>query len=191
MRKRQLTKDEILRACKDVAMKNRIAERSAWTAMGIMCGYSIMKSEGFKQKRLADIAQKVSILNDKYLNYEIELEDLAKTLMDKADWTIEVVEYTDNDIISKKKSFDYFYDKRSQEACNKVNNMCMAYLLFFFNVLITDYEFGKVRLTRVKDYLNYIKDAYEADKEQLHVWKKELLEAGVVYEGPKDPLFQK
>lgn len=190
MRRRQLTKDEILRACKDVAMKNRIAERSAWTAMGIMCGYSIMKSEGFKQKRLADIAQKVSILNDKYLNYEIELEDLAKTLMDKAEWTIEVVEYTDNDIISKKKSFDYFYDKRSQEACNKVNNMCMAYLLFFFNVLITDYEFGKVRLTRVKDYLNDIKDAYEADKEQLHVWKKELLEAGVMYEGPKDPLFQ-
>ena len=48
MGKRHLTPAEIKDQCKRIARESRMADRTPWTAMGIICSYVIMRREGFK-----------------------------------------------------------------------------------------------------------------------------------------------
>ena len=186
---RHLTREEIIKNCAKVAREKRIANRSAWTAMGNMCGYSMLKSEKFSGQKIAKICSKIDVLEEEYSNNKIDLKKVSDDLMKKADWTIEYIPYEEKDAYGKKGSFEKYFNRESNNACNIVNEYCSRYLLFFFKVLIDDYGFGKIRLTRVKDYLNMIREAYANDNSELKKWKNELLdEAGLVYENPIDPI---
>ena len=191
MGKRHLTPKEIMAQCKAVAREKRMAERTPWSAMSTMCSYVIMKKEGFKGQRILRIANKVNELEEQWSNGEIELQEFKKKLEDKADWPIECKVYSEADITAKKGSYQYWIDSKQIAPQNTINELAGRYMVFFFYSLMTEYGFGKERLTRVMDYLNSLLEVYQRSKGAIHEWKKALLEeAGVVIEMPVDPLTQ-
>lgn len=191
MGKRHLTPKEIMAQCKAVARESRMAERTPWTAMGIICAYVIMKKEGFKGQRILRITNKVNELEEQWRAGKIDLEDISKRLYEKTGWTVDHGTYTEADITAKKGSYQYWIDSKQIGPQNAINEQATRYLLFFFTALMDEYGFGKDRLTRVQEYMNELLLAYQQDKTTVHSWKKALFEeAGVVIEMPIDPLTQ-
>ena len=192
MRRRHLTRNEILARCNAVARESRMCNRSPWTAISIICGYALMKSEGFKGKRLNNVIKNVGKLESEFEAGRIDIDDVSKSLYEKADWTIEYKEYTEADIVSKKGTFDYWLDKKQIAPQNEINKQATRYMLFFFTSLNDIYGFGKERLTRVQEKINEMLLLYQQDKVSVAEWKKALLEeAGIYFENPIDPLTQK
>lgn len=191
MGKRHLTPKEIMAQCKAVAREKRMAERTPWSAMSIICSYVIMKKEGFKGQRILRITSKVNELEEQWSKGKIDLKAISKRLMEKADWSIEHKAYTDADIRAKKGSYQYWIDQKQIAPQNAINEQATRYMLFFFTALMDEFGFGKDRLTRVQEYMNELLELYQHDKTTVHEWKKALLkEAGVVIEMPVDPLTQ-
>lgn len=191
MKKRHLTRQEIIAQCKAVARESRMADYSPWSAMGVMCAYVIMKVEGFKGKRIFRIASKINEMEEQWKKGEVDLKEISQRLFDKADWTIEYKEYTESDITAKKGSYQYWLDSRQIGPQNTINEQATRYMLFFFHALMDEYGFGKERLTRVQEYMNNLLQDYRTDKTTVHEWKKALYdEASVVFEMPVDPLTQ-
>lgn len=91
------------------------------------------------------------------------MEQVQSDLMEKAEWSVEYKEYTEADI---------------------------RYMLFFFRALNEMHGYGKDRLTRVKDLMNQTIEEYQKNKEALQRWKIDLLDAGIYFENPIDPLTQ-
>lgn len=190
-KKRHLTPKEIMAQCKAVAREKRMAERTPWSAMSIMCSYVIMKKEGFKGQRILRTTSKVNELEEQWSKGKIDLKAISQRLMDKADWSIEHKAYTDADIRAKKGSYQYWIDQKQIAPQNAINEQATRYMLFFFAALMDEFGFGKDRLTRVQEYMNELLELYQHDKTTVHEWKKALLkEAGVVIEMPIDPLTQ-
>lgn len=191
MGKRHLTPKEICAQCKAIARESRMAERTPWTAMGIMCSYVIMKCEGFKGQRILRIANKVNDMECLWSDGKIDLKEVSKRLYDKADWTIEHKTYSEADITAKKGSYRYWLDSVQITPQNTINEQATRYMLFFFTALMDEYGFGKERLTRVEEYLNKLLLDYQTDKTTVKGWSKALIQdAGVVMEMPIDPLTQ-
>ena len=191
MGKRHLTPQEIIAQCKAVARESRMADRTPWTAMGIMCAYVVMKSEGFKGQRIMKLTNRINEMEAEWDNGGIDLKAISDRLMEKAGWTIEYQAYTEADITAKKGSYKYWIDQKQIAPQNTINEQATRYMLFFFTALIDEYGFGKERLTRVEEYMNGLLLKYQKDKTTVHEWKKALLEeAGVVMEMPVDPLTQ-
>lgn len=189
--KRHLTPKEIIAQCKAVAREARMADRTPWTAMGIMCSYVIMKCEGFKGKRIANIAGRINEMEEAWSNGKVDLKEVSQRLYDKADWTVTYKAYTEGDIRARKGTYKYWLDQKQIAPQNTINEYATRYMLFFFSVLMEEYGFGKERLTRVEEYMNNLLDAYQQDKTTVQSWSKELLEdAGIVIEMPVDPLTQ-
>ena len=191
MGKRHLTPQEIIRQCNMVARESRMADRTPWTAMGIMCAYVIMRKEGFKGQRILRITNRINEMEEQWSNGKVDMKEISQRLMDKADWTIEHQKYTEADIHAKKGSYRYWIDQKQIAPQNTINEQATRYMLFFFTALMDEYGFGKDRLTRVQDYMNELLLEYQQDKTTVHSWKKALFEeAGVVMEMPVDPLTQ-
>ena len=74
-KKRHLTPREIMEQCKSVARECRMANRTPWTAMGIMCAYTIMKREGFKGQRILKITQKIDEFAEEIRDWQIDIQD--------------------------------------------------------------------------------------------------------------------
>lgn len=192
MKRRHLTPNEIKEQCKKIARESRMADRTPWTAMGIICGYALYKSEGFKGQKIAKVTSKVAEYEQKWQAGEITLEDLSKRLNDKADWTVDYKEYTEADIYYRKGTYDHWLDKVQIKAQNTINEQSTRYMIFLFNVLMDEYGYGKDRLTRVKAYMMDMLGDYRLSKHTVITWRKILLEeTGVVFEQPIDPLYQK
>lgn len=191
MGKRHLTPKEIIAQCKAVARESRMADRTPWTAMGIMCAYVIMQKEGFKGQRILKITNKVNELEEQWSSGKIDLKCVSDRLMKKAEWTIGYEEYTEADIKAKKGTYQYWLDSAQIAPQNTINEQATRYMLFFFTALMDEYGFGKERLTRVQEYMNELLKAYQQDKTTVSEWKQALFkEAGVVMEMPVDPLTQ-
>lgn len=191
MKKRHLTPQEIIAQCKAIARESRMADRTPWTAIGIMCAYTIMKSEGFKGQRISKITNKVNELEEKWNAGKVDLKEVSKRLYDKADWTIEHKTYTEADVTAKKGSYQHWLDCKQIAPQNAINEQATRYMLFFFTTLMDEYGYGKDRLTRVQEYLNNLILGYQKDKGNVRNWKVALLEeAGVAFEMPIDPLTQ-
>ena len=62
MGRRHLTPWEIKEQCKRIARESRMAYASPWTAMGIVCGYTLYKSEGFKGPRISKVITRIDEL---------------------------------------------------------------------------------------------------------------------------------
>ncbi len=190
-KRRHLTPQEIMAQCKQVARETRMADRSPWTAMGIICGYTLLKSEGFKAQRIVRITDAVAKYEERWKNDEITVEDMSKRLMDKADWSIEFKEYTEADITAKKGSYRYWIDQKQLDPQNRINQQATRYMLFMFNALMDEYGYGKERLTRVEEFILQMLSEYQQDKATVSGWSKAILEeTGVVFEMPVDPLTQ-
>lgn len=190
-KRRHLTPQEIIAQCNAVNREKRMAERTPWTAMGIMCAYVIMKKERFKGQRILKITKKIDELEEQWSEGKVDLKEISKRLYDKADWTIEYKEYTESDITAKKGSYLYWLDSVQIAPQNTINEQATRYMLFFFTALMDEYRFGKERLTRVKEYLNNLLQDYQQDKTSVRNWKQELYDdAGVVFQMPIDPLTQ-
>lgn len=191
MGKRHLTPKEIIAQCNAIARESRMADRTPWTAMGIMCSYVIMRVEGFKGQRILRIANKVNALEEEWTSGKVDLKEISNRLNDKADWTIEHKAYTMDDITAKKGSYKYWLDSKQIAPQNTINEQATRYMLFFFTALMDEFGFGKERLTRVEEYINNLLLEYQQDKTTVRGWSKALLEeAGVVMEMPIDPLTQ-
>ena len=191
MRKKHLEPKEIAAQLNAIAREKRMAERTPWTAMGIMCSYVIMKCEGFKGQRISKIANRVNEMEAQWSNGEIDLSEVSKRLYEKADWTIENKAYTEADIRAKKGSYKYWVDSIQIAPQNTINEQATRYMLFFFTALMEEYGYGKDRLTRVQEYLNKLLLDYQQDKTTVRGWKEAIFkEAGVIVEMPVDPLTQ-
>ena len=190
-KKRHLTPREIMEQCKSVARERRMAYATPWTAMGIMCAYTTMKREGFKGRRILKITQKIAEFEKRYDDGELTVEEVSKRLYEKAEWTIEHVNYAEKDIKAKKGTYQYWIDQKQIAPQNTINEQATRYMLFFFTALMEEYGFGKERLTRVQEYMNELLVAYQQDKTTISEWKKALYDdAGVIFEMPIDPLTQ-
>lgn len=189
-KKRHYTPQQIIAQCNAIAREKRMAVRSPWTAMAIVCGYSMLKSEGFKAKRIAAVCTKVNEYEDLWREGLLTVEQVQADLMEKAEWSVEYKEYTEADITAKKGSFQYWLDSIQIEPQNTINETATRYMLFFFLALNEMHGYGKDRLTRVKDLMNQTIEEYQKNKEALQRWKIDLLDAGIYFENPIDPLTQ-
>ena len=191
-RRRHLTPKEICAQCNAIARESRMADRTPWTAMGIMCSYAVMKTEGLKGKRIARIINRVNELEELWCAGEIDLEVVDKNLHGKVDWPLGHEPYTEADIKYRKGSFEYWFDSVQIGAQNTINEQATRYLLFFFTALIDVYGFGKERLNRVENYFENLLRDYQKDKRIAGTWKVALQEeAGMEFEMPIDPKTQK
>ena len=190
-KRRHLTPQEIISQCKHVARECRMADRSPWTAMGVVCGYTLMRSEGFKAQRIVKITNTVAQYEQRWRSGEITVEEMSKRLMDKAEWSIEYKEYTEADIKRKKGSYDYWLDQKQLDPQNRINQQATRYMIFMFNALMNEFGYGKARLTRVEEYMLHMLAEYQQDKVTVKQWRQEILdETGIVFENPLDPLTQ-
>ncbi|MCR5755536.1 MAG: hypothetical protein K6G30_12095 [Acetatifactor sp.] len=168
-----------------------MCNRTPWTAMGIICGYTLLKSEGFKAQRIVRVTNCVGEMEKRFDQGKITVEEVSKRLMDKADWTVEYVEYTEADIRAKKGSYQYWLDQKQLAPQNAINKQSTRYMLFMFAALMDEFGYGKDRLTRVQEFMNNLLLDYQQDKVTVMEWHKALLEeTGVVFEPPIDPLTQ-
>lgn len=121
MGKRHLTPTEIKAQCKAIARESRMADRTPWTAMGIMCSFVIMKCEGFKGQRISRIANKVNEMELQWKEGKVDLKEISKRLYDKAEWTIEHKAYSEADITAKKGSYKHWLDSKqiAPPKCDK------------------------------------------------------------------------
>ena len=97
-KRRHLTPKQICAQCNAIAREKRMAERTPWTAMGIMCAYVLMKKEGFKGQRILRITNRVNELEAEYDAGKVDLKQISDNLFEKADWTIVHETYTEADI---------------------------------------------------------------------------------------------
>jgi hypothetical protein len=191
-KRRHLTPHEIMEQCKTIAREKRMADRTPWTAMAIMCGYTVMRSEGFKGIRINRLTNYVNDMEEKWCRGEVDLKELSDKLMEKADWTIEYKQYAKEDITAKKGSYAYWIVERQLNPQNTINEQAARYLMFFYHGLMDVYGYGKKRLTRVEKVMNKLLRGYAENNDTVHTWHRELLdEAGIVMEMPIDPLTQK
>lgn len=194
MGKRHLTPAEIIRQCKIVARENRTAHCTPWTVMSIICPYTLMKSEGYKGQRIAKIVARIEEYERLWKNGEVDLEELKKRATDKAGGDTEAFAYTvytEDDITSKKGSYDYWLDSRQIDAQNAMNQQASRYLVFLYNALIDTENFGKKRMLRIYEYMDGMMQEYRLNRVTIGIWKKALYEeAGIVVEMPIDPETQ-
>ena len=192
MGRRHLTPAEIKAQCNQIAREKRMADRSPWSAMSIICPYVVMKSEGFKGQRISKLIGKITDYEEKWSNGEIDLEEFRERLKLKAEWTLEFNQWTETDITARKGSYNYWLDKIQLEPQNRINQNAERYMLFFFISLMEEFRYGKDRLTRVEEYMNTLLLDYQQNKTSISEWKTALFEeAGIVIEMPVDPLTQK
>ena len=192
MGRRHLTPAEIKAQCNQIAREKRMADRSPWSAMSIICPYVVMKSEGFKGQRISKLIGKITDYEEKWANGEIDLEEFRERLKLKAEWTLEFNQWTEADITARKGSYNYWLDKIQLEPQNRINQNAERYMLFFFITLMEEFGYGKDRLTRVEEYMNTLLLDYQQNKTSISEWKTALFEeAGIVIEMPVDPLTQK
>lgn len=76
------SKQQLLQLCNQVARERRMADRSPWTAMNIIFGYTLLKCKDFKGKRIYSVSQAVDAYENKYEAGEINLKVMSQKLVD-------------------------------------------------------------------------------------------------------------
>lgn len=186
--RKHFSKAEILAMCNRVARETRMCERTPYTAMPLICLYTMLESESWKQTRLANLATQINEYKEKYDNGELDRERLKKRLFDKAEFDVEFKEYTVDDITSHTK-FLRWIDEKQIAPQNTINELSTEYMLFFFNALM-DSGYGKDRLQRVSNKMMDILNRYVEDKLLLKEMTDALFDVGIAIEQPIDPVTQ-
>ena len=105
-----------------------MADRTPWTAMGIICSYVIMRREGFKGQRISRLANKVNEMEADWSAGKVDLKEISQNLMDKAGWSIEYKAYTEDDITARKGSYQYWLDQKQIGPQNTINEQATRYM---------------------------------------------------------------
>lgn len=190
MGKRHLSRQELITACKQVARERRMAEVSPWTAMSIICGYTMLQAKDFKGKRIHNVSKAVDEYERRWLLGEIDLSAMSRKLIDDyAGFSVEYVPYTEADIRYKKGTFDYWLDAKQIPAQNTINEFATRYLIFWFTSLAEMYGYREKRLTDIYEEFKKHMELYKVDKVSIRDWQKALLDdAGIWFALPEDPL---
>lgn len=193
MKKRKrhhLDRNELIQACSQVARERRMANVSPWTAMSIICGYTLLQAKDFKGKRIHNVSKSVDDYERRWLLGEIDLPAMSKKLVDDyAGFSVEYIPYTEADIRFKKGSFDHWLDSKQIEPQNIINEFASRYLIFWFTSLAEMYGYREKRLNDIYEQFKKIMEEYQVNKVSIRDWQKALLEdAGIWFALPEDPL---
>lgn len=186
------TREQLIRMCNQVARERRMAHKTPWTVMSIICGYTLLQAKDFKGKRIHKVSQAVDAYETKYLNGELDLDAMSRKLNEEyAGFTVQYVPYTEKDIKFKKGTFHYWLDEKQLDPQNKINEFATRYLIFFFTVLAEMHGYREKRLQAVYDEFTKHMLLYQEDKVAIQDWQRALLEdAGIWFELPKDDLTE-
>lgn len=192
MKRPHYTRQQLIAMCNQVARERRMAERSPWTAMNIIFGYTLLKSKEFKGKRIYKISQAIDDYENKYEAGEIDLDAMSdKLVKEYGGPPIEYNHYTEEDILFPKGTFHYWLDSKQIDPQNTINEYSRRYLIFFYTVLAEMYGYREKRIMFIHDETMKNLEAYQDDKVTIRQWQKELYDdAGIWFELPKDPLTQ-
>lgn len=184
------SKQQLIRMCNQVARERRMAHQTPWTAMSIICGYTLLKAKNFKGKRIHKVSQAVDAYETKYINGEIDLEMMSLKLNeDYAGFTVQYNPYTEKDIKFKKGTFHYWLDEKQIAPQNAINEFSARYLIFFFTALAELYGYREKRLQDIYQEFTKHMELYRENKVSITEWQKELLDdAGIWFALPKDEL---
>ncbi|MBQ0074519.1 MAG: hypothetical protein KBT34_10020 [Prevotella sp.] len=190
MRKKHYTRDEIIKICNQVARERRMAHLTPWTAMSIICGYTLLKEKDFKGKRIHAVSKAVDAYETKYLNGEIDLQEMRRAVIEKCDFLVlEYNAYTEQDIAFRKGTFNHWIDEKQLQPQNAINEFAIRYMIFFFTVLGEMHGYGEKRIKDIYTELNKNLNMYADNKISLKQWQKELMEdAGIWFDVPEDPI---
>lgn len=179
---RHLTRDELLQQLKHTANVRRKAASAPFTGMAILGNYVLWKTEGWRQKRLAEYNERVRY----YYNSDPDIKVLSDRLFEKSEFTVEVRYHQEQDN-RYKKSHRYHHDmeKKLMDAEDEINRCSQKYLLIHFNVLM-DMGYGRKRLIRVKDAMNQmLEDIGDPMGKDAMVLRQELMDGvGIIIEMP-------
>lgn len=151
MKRRQLTKDELLRYAKESKRLDLVADRAPFTGMAVLCNHTLWKEDRWGQKRLQEYNREVAIYEQLLDTGSASLSLLSNALLRKAEFTVEY-EPEQNHWVPGKTFYASLARKRMEQD-NKVNELSMRYLLIHFNVLL-HFGWGKVRLERNAKQMN-------------------------------------
>lgn len=185
MGKRHLTPQEIIAQCKRAARMNQKSVETSLHAMGIIFGYTLMKSEGFNGNKLSKLAKLIDDTYEKLWSGETTLEELSDRLMEKAGWTIQRETYTEENIKARNGKYEYWLAKSMLSGANSIDYESVKYMISMYNVLIDEFGYGQRRLTRVREAFEKNMIDYENGKATLKDWKMELYnKEGVIFAVP-------
>lgn len=188
MGRRHLTPKEIINQCKIVSRESRMADRTPWTLASIMCAYGCMKSEHFSGQKINKLINRVECMQNEYESGKLDLDKCVAHMKEKSDIEFIPKDYTEKDLIWKKGTYQYWFDKTQIEAQNAMNRNMVRYILFFLTALEQECGYGKKRLQRVFEYITDLMPDYQNNYSLAVEWQDELLEkTGLVFEMPVDP----
>ena len=176
--KKHLSKNELLQQMKYVSKMRSKATSAPFTTMSVLSNWTLWKTEGWGNIRLADYNQRVA----DYYAEEYDMTALSDRLMQKADFSVEVKYHTyDDNCYKKSKKYRHTMEQKLMEADDEINRCSQKYLLIHFNVLM-DMGYGKIRLNRVKDAMNENLNQYRSDIDiSVMDWRRELVEKVGIY----------
>lgn len=150
MKRRHRSKEELIRQALEFKRRKDTCYTAPFTGMAIICNYTLWKTEGFTQNKLAKYNQIVDTYYQGINGGSTDVKDLADRLYEKAEFKIEFAEYTEDDIlVSKKDKYAYSLNRQNIEINNTINKSCCEYLNVCFNALM-DMGYGNMRLNRVR-----------------------------------------
>lgn len=183
---KHLSKNELLRKCKELQELKRGASRSPFTGMSTLCNYVMWAEEKWYPKKLAEYNARFAEYDRKIDAGEVLVEDIGKRLRDKAGFEVAYVAYTYADIkVPKSMGFLYQVEKTIIDSNNEINELCVRYLLIHYQVLM-DMGYGDVRLNRNQGYVNkWLTITANDEGETIMDLRRKLMdEAGIVIEMP-------
>lgn len=187
MKRRQMTKDELLGMMKHSAKNTVLSDRAPFTGMSVLCNYVLWKTEKFTQGKLTEYNRQAAAFDIQLDTGLASLIGMSDRLMKKAGFTIEYIPIEKKDIkVSRRNQVFYQAALNKLEAENRVNEMSTRYLIIAFNALM-NMGYGEKRLTRFKDALNeLLGEAQQDDGKKLLALRQELIDGvGVFIEMPK------
>lgn len=180
LNQKHFTRDQLLYQMNKTAYDAKNAKSSAFSGLSILCNYAIWKNENFRTTKLQEYNGLVAEYESRYMKGEITVEEMSDRLNRKAGFTLTYIPYTE--IANTKNKALRWLSEKDNVSNNNVSETCIRYQLEHYNALM-DMGFGKVRLERVKGYIQDMLNGLA----ELDIWsiRKELIdEAGVYIEMP-------
>lgn len=185
--RRHLTPQEIMKQQNMIAREARMAERSTWTTMAVMFGWSMMQGLGFRGKRIIDVVNRVNELHEELEKHPELFQQYKDIVEQKTGSEYYHVDYSTDEITAKKGTYAYQYNAVQIPIQNKINRDCLNYMILY-NYALVEKGYGAVRLERMNSAFESIREPFKSQKAVLEKYRRELYEiAGVWFEDPADP----
>ena len=176
MKRRQLTKSELLAQARQLRKLEKTQTSSPWTVMSVTMNWVLWKTEGWGQKRLVEFNSRVF----KYYNDEnTDVCRLIEKVAEKSENLRIRVVYYEN--YSKGSSYRATLENRLRGVENAHVDVQRKYLAIAYTVLI-DLGYGAKRLNRVNDAVLEKMNSDESSAQRMHGELRDY--AGVYIEMP-------